>query len=291
MRTEVLGHVTIDRNISEGVSYVGAGGPAVFIEKIFRQLPNCRIGIIAPYGPDLIPYLDGSTLNPKHPTSASTLVYENVSALGRRSQKALNRDEARPIPLSGDIAKTISEADILFFAPLLPNFPAQYLADVEAIAKKDSLKVLLPQGYFRDFDPENNVFPREFLEAREVLSHVDVVIVSEQDHSNMLEIAREWSKDTNLISVVTLGEKGAVGIIDRSEVYVPVNPVSEEDIVDSVGSGDIFSAGFAYFFKQTGKLEESIRFANELARQALFYPADRIKIEVGNYFNSGQVNA
>ncbi len=283
MNIEILGHVCVDHNDSENTSYIGAGSPAMFMNKIFTQLPDCDPGIIASYGKDYLKYLDGIKIFPSNPNLDKSLIYKNISKDGKRSQKAINREADLPIDVVG-LDEIVGMADVLLFAPILPNFKPPYYSIVSGMAKEDSLKVLLPQGYFRNFDQEDNVVYRDFLESDQVLSYVDIVIVSEQDHPDMVSIASNWSIDNDLVSVVTLGEKGAVALYSGREIFLPSSLVSEKDTVDSVGSGDIFSAGFAYRYRQTKDIYEAGRFANEIARQALFYPSGKIKIDLANLF-------
>ncbi len=281
MYIEILGHVCVDHNNSENTSYISAGSPAVFMNKVFTQLPDCDPGIIASYGEDYLKYLKGVKIFPSKPNIENSLIYKNTSKDGTRSQKALNREVDFPINVAG-LDEIIRKADILLFAPILPNFKPPYYSTVSGMAKDESLKVLLPQGYFRSFDQEDNVVYRDFLESEQILPYVDVIILSEQDHPDMLSIANSWSVENDLISVVTLGQKGAVALSSGREIFLPSSPVAEKDIVDSIGSGDIFSAGFAYRYKQTRDIYEAGKFANEIARQALFYSSDKIRIDLTN---------
>ncbi len=280
MNIKIFGHVCIDRNISENSTFTGRGSPAVFIKKMFNQLPDCNVEIIASYGNDSVRYLDGINIYPKSPNAEKTLIYENISFKGLRSQKAFNRMEALPVPIDKWIENGTKVADIIFFAPILPNYPAEYYAKVASLCKHGALKVLLPQGYFRDFDSSDNVIIRDFNEGKEILSFIDIVIASEQDHPDMIHLAQGWVKNNNLISLITRGEKGALALTKHGKINLPAREVKIGDIVDSVGSGDIFSAGFAYIYKQTRDIKEAGRFANELARQCLFYPPDKMKIDL-----------
>ena len=280
MNISVIGHVCIDENISENTSYTAPGSPAVFIDRIFKQFPDSHVGIVASYGSDLVQYLDGVDIYPSNPNAAKTLLHKNVTKLGKRFSKSFNIEESAPPELTDKAIEIIRRADILFFAPLWPNIHSDYIRQVSEISDKDSLKILLPQGYFRTVDTENNQITREFVEASEILPFVDIVIVSEQDHPDMMRVVGEWVHKFDLITVVTLGEKGAIAISKHGETVLPANPVLENEVVDSVGSGDIFSAGFAYRYKQTKNIKEAGKFANSLARQALFYPASKIKIDI-----------
>ncbi|MFH1657360.1 MAG: PfkB family carbohydrate kinase [bacterium] len=266
MKAVIVGHLCIDHNISENSTYTAAGGSAVFIDKIFRRFKNWQTTVIAPYGEDFF-YVENFNLYPSRPTGRQTLVYENISKKNSRSQKALHCDSAKPVEIDKRAKEIIAEADILFITPLLPNFPPPY---IENISETKALKILLPQGYFREINGQNNVIVRKFSEAEKILPLVDVVIVSNQDYPQMEELARQWVIGNNLTVIVTLAEKGALILNKEGESLVPTTPVPAEEIVDSIGSGDIFSAAFAYNYFQTKNLEAAVRFANELARQYLF---------------------
>lgn len=278
MNIVTLGHVDIDKNISENSSYITAGSPAMFMSKIFQQLPDCSSAIIAPYGKDFLPYIKEVKIYPSQPTTKHTLVYENITKAGKRIQKAFYYQEAIPVLMDEAVRIVLQKTDIIYIAPILPNISGAYLQDVIHSVPKDCLKILSPQGYFRQFDEEHTVIIREFIEADEILPQIDMVIVSEQDHPQMKQVAEKWTKKYNITVIVTTGKKGAEVFIQDQQFEVPTNPVSEKDIVDSVGSGDIFCAGFGYWYKQTNDLVSSVRFANALARECLFFKPDEIKI-------------
>jgi sugar/nucleoside kinase (ribokinase family) len=280
MNISIIGTVCIDSNVSENTSYTSAGSPAMFMNKIFKQFGDCNVSIIASYGPDFLKYLDGINIFPAQPNTNKTLVYENVSKAGLRTQKSYNRAGAFAVELNNSIIEALRQADIVFFAPQSPIYSKEYIESVASNLKPGSLKVLIPQGFYRNFDSENNVLVREFIEAKDILPLMDIVIVSEQDSPTMLVQAKDWALNMNVIPVVTLGEKGAVALKGNDEIQLPAIPVLENEIVDSVGSGDIFSASFAYKYKQTGNLEDAGKFANTVARQCLFYKSADIKIDL-----------
>jgi sugar/nucleoside kinase (ribokinase family) len=250
------------------------------MNKIFKQFSDCNVSIVASYGQDFVEYLGGVNIFPVRPNAVKTLVYENNSKAGFRTQKSYNREGAFAVELDDSIIEVLCQADIVFFAPLQPIYTKEYIESVTANLKPEALKVLIPQGFYRNFDAENNVLVRDFIEAKDILPLMDMVIVSEQDSPTMLDQAKEWAKTMNIIPVVTLGEKGAVALKDDVEIQLPAVPVPESKIVDSVGSGDIFSASFAYKYKQTGNLEVAGEFANAVARQCLFYKSADIKIDL-----------
>lgn len=286
MKITILGHVCIDKNTSEHSSYTAAGSPAMFMNKIFPQLPDNQVTIITPYGEDFLEHTGDARLYPENPKGLKTLLYENITQAGVRLQKAHHREAANPVPVDTTIKKIVASSDIVFVAPLLPNFSPEYLQNVLFHTKSGTLKVLLPQGYYRDFDHEDNVRVRPFTEDDEILPLVDIVILSDQDHSDMRSLAKEWVSTHNVTAIITLGEKGAVAVTAEKETQLPTRAVPENEVVDSVGSGDIFSAGFSYRYRQTHDLKEAGRFANELAMQCLFFASNDIKIDSQKLFTA-----
>src|SRR5438874_2601314 len=119
MNIVILGHVCIDKNTSENASYTAAGGPAMFMSKVFRELPDCRTTIIAPYGKDFLPFAKGINLYPSQPTVEHTLVYENITKDKKRVQKCYNYETALPAKLNNEFKSTLKQADILYIAPLV----------------------------------------------------------------------------------------------------------------------------------------------------------------------------
>jgi hypothetical protein len=267
MKIVVVGQVCVDKNTSEGSSYTGAGGPAIFIDKIFKQFGNCQVSIISPYGADYQKYFQKINIYPKIPNVKKTLIYENVTKNQIRIQKAYNREKTQPIKLDFELEKILGKAEIIFFAPLLPNFSYEYIQSLTKLLNKNCLKILLPQGYFRAFDKDNQVVQRDFIEADSIISFFDFIICSDQDHKNIFKLAKEWSVKTK--TIVTLGERGAMIVDENKKKIIPTTPVKKEDIVDSVGAGDTFSGAFAYQFQKTKNLIESIKFANCTARQKI----------------------
>src|SRR5262249_55562024 len=72
------------------------------------------------------------------------------------------------------------------------------------------------------------------------------------------EIRRRWSLDA---CVVTLGEKGAIAATSDEAVEVPGGRI---DVVDTVGSGDAFSAAFLHCWLKGRSLVDCCFFGNAL---------------------------
>jgi len=278
MNVTVLGHVCIDQNTSEEVVYTGPGGAAVFISKVFSHFPATTTTVIAPYGADFHTHRKHIALHPPAPPNKKTLLYENTSYGDTRRQRALNREHATPIGIDSRMKELLATTDLFFFAPLTPAFSADYVRECKSYVSEKALSILLPQGYFRDFNSNNHVVQRHFREAEEIIPLFHFVILSNQDYQDGQRIAKKWAKTTQVI--MTLGDKGALHMNQWESYVVPTRAVNSEDIVDSVGSGDIFSAAFGYKYLKTKNVHKSITFAHAIARQCLFYPADNLQFTI-----------
>jgi bifunctional ADP-heptose synthase (sugar kinase/adenylyltransferase) len=275
-----FGHLCIDSNISENASYTSAGSPAIFMNKIFSQLPDIEFTTVASYGKDFLPYAKNLKLYPEKPNLKKSLIYENKQEIGgERVQRAYNRETALPVPIDDKVIALIQEADIIIISPLLSNFLPEYYRNIYNHAKKKTSILLLPQGYFRDFNKDDKVVPRNFTEVDEILPFVDAVTVSFFDQLYMTTVAERWVNKSNVIVIETLSDKGALIISKEGQFHVPTIPMPAVEIVDSVGSGDVFSAAFIFWYKRTRNLYQSVEFANELARQKLSFTPEDIKID------------
>mgnify|MGYP001014805400 CR=1 FL=1 len=141
MNIVIIGHVCIDYNLSENTKYIAAGGPAVFINRIYRRFADVNVRVISPYGHDFYNYKAELDLIPIKPDRSKTLSYENISSGNNRQQKACNREYALPLPQDKEIKQTIAAADIIYFAPLTPDYSSRYIVSLMAGAAKKSLKI------------------------------------------------------------------------------------------------------------------------------------------------------
>jgi sugar/nucleoside kinase (ribokinase family) len=274
MNITIFGNVCIDQNESEHSSYQGAGGPPTFMYKILSQFSGVNLSVIAPYGNDFLPYKNDLPLV-NQPVGEKTLRYSNITKNGTRTQYAFNIESA--MFAENTHVESTSKSDVVVICPLHPFVSVQQIQTL--VQEKSVPVILLPQGYFRAFTHENKVIPREFIEQSEILPLVHFVIMSDQDHPDSMSLAKRWADEYEITVIVTRGEKGASVFKKEDVIDVPTEIVDETDIVDSVGSGDIFSISFAYYFVRSRDIEKSVIFANAIARQCLFYDAGSLRID------------
>ncbi len=265
----IVGHVCIDQNTTEHASYTGWGSSVLYIDNVLRNSYGVAPVIITEYGPDLLEHVSDKHFVPAQPTQAQTLQYQNDTRVIPRIWRCFNLQYAGEPPLTATTVAALQEADIVIVATLLPNYTPAYIAKVMSHAKPDALRVLCPQGYLRNITTDGLVEPRNFIEATEIIPLFNIVVYSEDDIPNALEDAARWSRLLPGSILVTQGENGASIVTQEVVTHVPTSPIAPEEIIDSVGCGDVFDAAFAYTYHQTQDLVQSVQAANAAAGEKL----------------------
>lgn len=269
MNILIVGHLCIDENISEKISYKNWGSPLMYMAKYLNTKPDCNVTLLAPYGEDFHRYLKGMHLANK-PKARPSLLYSNESKGLVRKQFAQNSQYAGPIEITKKLAKKIAEADILILATLLPNYNVSYVQELVSHVRQDCITAILPQGYFREVGVNGTINYREFTEAAKIVPLFDMVILSNEDLPNAVDVLSSWSEACSTTSIImTEGEDGASIIKKGNITQVPTTAVPKTQIIDSVGCGDIFGAATVYNYYHTKDLLAAVKMGNEVARHKL----------------------
>lgn len=270
MKILLIGHVCIDINNSEHASYTSGGSPLLYMGNYLKR--NFKIDplLIAPYGRDFLPYAAGlQLLTPPH--RGHTLVNKNTTRNHRKTKQSEHFRDVDPVPLTAEVKKRIAEADIICLAPLLPSYSVDYVRDLMAARKPSAVTLLSPQGFLRAVDAHGRVSPRRFTEAEDIIPLFDMVVFSEDDLPNALEMAQQWAMSAPKSQIiVTQDSRGASLVTTKGLIPVATTPVPEDHIVDSIGCGDTFSAAAIYSFAQNRDVAAAIKAGNEAARAKLF---------------------
>ena len=110
-----------------------------------------------------------------------------------------------------------------------------------------------------NWDPSN-----EWLGFDELLSHVDVFLPNQNEalgiaHMNDPAIALAYLASKARLVAMKRGTDGASLQTGHTIISVPSIPV---ELIDTVGAGDSFNAGFLYGYLNNWELEKSLRFAS-----------------------------
>jgi sugar/nucleoside kinase (ribokinase family) len=109
-----------------------------------------------------------------------------------------------------------------------------------------------------NYDPsENWVGFNELLDLTNVFLPNDAEACSLTKAANVDQAAILLSGRVDTLAI-KLGAKGALGVTKVKKVKVPSIPVA---VVDTVGAGDSFDAGFLYGYLKGWSLEKSLRIA------------------------------
>ncbi len=271
MNVLLVGHVCIDNNVSENSSYNGPGSALVYMADYFEDQLHITPGLIAPYGNNFLKYrADLSLLN--QPSGEQTLLYKNLTRDNKhRSQQCQHIEAADPVELSKELLAHAATADIICLAPLLPNYSANYVQRLMSAKKPGCITLLSPQGYLRNIDSRGNVYSKEFEAAEEIIPLFDLVVLSEDDHTDAFYHAESWAKlapRTNI--VMTQGSFGASLITQSGATLFGTKPIPESKIIDSVGCGDTFCAAAAHDYLRNHDAARAIKAGNKAAGAKLF---------------------
>jgi sugar/nucleoside kinase (ribokinase family) len=130
------------------------------------------------------------------------------------------------------------------------------LVDVFRRAKEAGLTTSLDTND----DPEN----RWSTEIHLLLKYTDILLPNEREacklaHTEKVEQAAEILSQKVPILAIKRGSQGTIARASK-ESYVAFPPVV--DVVDHVGAGDSFDAGFVHKFIRGAKVEQCLRFGN-----------------------------
>ncbi len=187
------------------------------------------------------------------------------------------------IEMTEELAQAAGKADCVCYGTLAQRSPRsrETLAQILRQAEQ-ALKVL-------DINLRKNCFTRESIMAS--LERADVLKLNEDEARYLMDlfaletrslpefcerVIQDWLLQC---CVVTLGERGALAMAaDGKPVYVPGFQVN---LVDPLGSGDAFTAGFIDQFFQGKRLEDCCRYGNALGAMVAATPGGTVPIQPG----------
>jgi len=271
------GDLCIDHNDIKGKKISSPGGSSFYCSKIFKELEWKPI-IISPRGKDYnTDWLNGTEVYPKSPQTETTLIYQNnYNQKGERTLFAKNRRSASFIEPSSVPEPYIKEAEGAVVCPIDNNIELHHIKDLRQKMGREKVLACLPQGFFRRYKKNGEVYQEDWKEERAIVPLLDLIFLSEEDGENLDNKALEWS-GLDTIVVITRAEKGCSVFQNKKRVDFPAFEV--EEIVDPVGAGDVFSAAFVYSYLTDNDVKRAARFANATAAISLAFHAQEIKLD------------
>jgi 1D-myo-inositol 3-kinase len=272
----VVGHVCQDLLPDGGLNL---GGSVSYAATTALRL-GYRVGVVTSAGPDLDPAQALPEAEVICRSSASTTLFENIYLDGRRKQFLHQRAEVitcdqipslwqrAPMAYLGSIDQEIDESVFDCFA-------------------RNVLVGVMPQGFFRRWDEEGQVHFTEWRPSEAVLRRINLLVISELDVPEPLELVRDWGRFVDTI-VVTHAERGATVFRGSESCHYPARPTRQ---VDPTGAGDVFAAAFLIRFCETMDPCQSAIFANVVASFSVEKPGMAgipLRWQVEDYLKAGQ---
>ena len=246
----VVGHVCQDLLPDGSLSL---GGSVSYAATTAQRL-GYRVGVVTSTGPDLdlVKALPGIEIVCHQ--SAATTVFENIYFDGQRKQILHRR------------------ADVITCAQIPPAWrdaPMVYLGSIDQEIDPDvfrcfagkALICVMPQGFFRRWDEQGQVFFTEWTPPEALLRCINVLVISELDVPDPAGLACDWSRFVDTV-VVTHAERGATVYHAGESCHYPARPAQQ---VDPTGAGDVFAAAFLIRLAETGDPCLAAYFANIVA--------------------------
>lgn len=183
--------------------------------------------------------------------AAKTTVFENIYRKGKRTQYIY--DHATTLSPE-DLPKEWFEIPIVKFCLIADEVNPDFLKRFP-----QALVGATIQGWLRQWDEEGRVRPKAM--DWELLRHVDIVFLSEDDIAGFEEVIPKIA-DLVQIMVMTNGKEGAIVFHQGKKQHFPAFPTKE---VDPTGAGDIFAAAFLVKYYQSKRILHAIAYAHAAA--------------------------
>ena len=169
--------------------------------------------------------------------------------------------QARPIQ-PDDVPVAMRRPNVVLLGPLVNEISG----DMAAIFAEETLVTAVPQGWMRRWDETGRVFSKPWENQAEILPHLDVLVLSQEDIDYDLRRLEAAFQQVPLV-VMTEYRDGSTVFMRQpdgsiSQHQVPPRPATE---VDPTGAGDIFATAFILRHQEIGDPLQAARFANVTA--------------------------
>ncbi len=258
----VVGHVTHDVTPNSPV----VGGTVTYSSRVAQAL-GCRTAVVTSAARDLDLDQIFPGMEIVRVPAAKTTTFENVYTVYGRKQ--IIHSIAEKITIE-HIPDEWRRAKIVHIGPI----SNEVSPDLVSIFSS-SLVGITPQGWFRRWKDDGQVYISDWPGAKEVLKLAGAVIVSPEDlpGKETIERIREWCQ----LVVLTLQSSGSrVYFRNESRAIAAI----DVDEVNPTGAGDIFATAFLIRLYQTrGNPWEAAEFANRIAATSVSHQGLVDKIE------------
>lgn len=250
-----IGDNVADCYLHEGVYY--PGGNAVNVAVNLKKCGAETVEYIGVFGTD-----DMASHIEKSINEEGVITNKCRKMIGRSGHPSVNIDENGERYFVGSPVRTVQRmASINLLKEEYEYLKSFDLVHTSCYSSIDHLLSKISQctKLSYDFSDEHNID-----KIRSLSKYVDYVFLSGSDltdeqNKEIIKIAHESGAS---IVCITLGSKGAI-CSDGNKIYK--TRIVETEIVDTMGAGDGFIAGFLYKYTETKNVQIAINFAAEVA--------------------------
>ena len=265
-----IGHITRDKIITPENTVYMNGGTAFYFAHAINHLPKelsfSLITSMAEKDVEAVDELREAGIDVTFFPSRETVFFENKYGDNRdnRSQRVL----AKADPFSVSQLNGVESRFFHLGSLLDDDFSPELIKD---LSRRGIVSVDV-QGFLRKVCG-NQVFPTDWKDKDEVLRHIDILKLNEQEMFTVtglrdpkkvaLRIASWGVKEV----LLTLGSNGSLIFAEGRFYDIPAYPPTQ--IVDATGCGDTYSAGYLYCRALGMGYGDSGRFAAAMCTQKL----------------------
>jgi len=251
-----VGNVAIDKNLRD---FPVCGGSVLYSALLASKL-GWKTTAVTSFGKDFsalkFDWHDIRLCTQEKPyTTTFSIAYDE------KENRKLVLEKEGGIISADKLSDEIRDADIIFLCPIAHEISPEFVSFI-AKENRGGTIITTPQGWLRGWKKEGDqIFQKPWDTAKEILSHTDILVISEEDIKNdnsLLENYRTLIKKGELV-ILTRGSKGATGYRENKIVAQKAYPAK---VIDPTGAGDIFAASFGIAWKETSSMEQSLIFAN-----------------------------
>ncbi len=269
-RILAIGKVTKDYIITPTREYSQIGG-AVFYQISTLNTLNYNVESIISIGCTDLKLLNDIASKVHIIQTTKTMQYTNIyDEKLRRTQKAeLTKNQILP----EHITINLNNITHVLLSPLSPyDIPPE---TITFLKQKGIKTVLIPQGYLRQTDENNNIIPRKWKKMESYLKDTDIICLDEKEAETAFKINMNDDKQIfELIDkysmeqvIITKAEKGSSIYTQYNKHNIPA--IKTEKEVDATGLGDTYIAAYIAKLEECDDIVESGLFASITAKEKL----------------------
>jgi sugar/nucleoside kinase (ribokinase family) len=237
----VIGHVAIDRIITDQGERIQLGGPPTYVSLVTRKLGK-SVRTVTKVGGDIpddfISQLEGLGID-----------LEGMIIEGAETTRFILDYRGAERRLSvGSVCEVFGPEDLVglpevaLLAPIVGETPTSVLSNIES-----DMIALDPQGFVRDIRPDGTILPKHWFD--ESLMKRLTIYKSSEDELRLvtgnLDSMKGLEKIIGLgaeVAIATKGGEGALLVVREGRYKVPALALGEA--LDPTGAGDTFIGGF-----------------------------------------------